>query len=116
MGQKRLSDIAAVLQATVGWPSYLGTITSTGTSVNNHSTSSAFNNTGDALKGRMLQCQADAACYMLPGTTNAAAVTSANGVLIPANGTYVVTMGENDGWLAVISVSGTANVKVWELT
>lgn len=109
-----------------GRPTFLGVIVAT-TSKNNHTTAAPFNNTGNALLGKVLMLQSDAAFYLDFGLTNAAAATtSATGssMLIQANERVTVTMddvdgtvkaGEFYGWLAAIAVSGTANVKVWEL-
>jgi hypothetical protein len=97
-----------------GSPTHLGTIVAT-TTKNNHDTASAFNNTGDALKGKLLMLQPDAACYVLAGTTNAATVTTTNGVKLAADERVLIRMRENQGWLACVSVTGTTNCRVWEL-
>lgn len=115
MTTARLGNLTPLTQAISGCPFYLGTIQSTGSSQDNSDTGTPFNGTGDALKGRALLIQADAACYVLPTTAATTAVTSGTGVLIPANGSWTLTLGTSTGWLAVISVSGTANVKVWEV-
>lgn len=92
----------------------LGTIVAT-TTKNNHDTASAFNNTGEALKGLTLLIQPDAACYMRSVTTNSGTATTSNGMYVDANERLVCTMGGSAGWLAVVSASGTCNVKVWLL-
>ena len=109
-----------------GRPTFLGVLVAT-TSVNNHTTAAPFNNTGNALLGKVLMLQSDAAFYLNVGATNAVtATTSATGasMLIQASERVTLTMddidgtvkaGEFFGWLAAIAVSGTANVKVWEL-
>jgi hypothetical protein len=97
-----------------GSPSYLGTIVAT-TTKNNHDTATPFVNTGDALAGLTLLVQSDVACYVLAGTANTATVTTGNGVKLEANEKYVITMSDRQGWLAALAVSGTANVKVWQL-
>lgn len=104
-----------------GTPRYLGTIVAT-TTKNNHDTATAFNNTGDALKGKLLLIQPDAACHINFGTTNAiTAVTSqtagAVSVFIGANERVIVRMDPESGfgWIAAVAVSGTANVKVFDL-
>ena len=111
MSVRAFNDISSVLN---GCPSYLGVIVAT-TTKNNHDTAAAFNNTGEALKGKVLLLQSDAAFYLYPGTTNAATASTTNGVLVAANERVVMVMGSSYGWVAALSVSGTANVKVWEL-
>lgn len=110
----RLGNINQSYEAVNGTHKYLGTIVAT-TTKNNHDTASAFNNTGEALKGKVLLVQPDAACYILAATTNAGTVTTSNGLKLIADQTYVIMMTEAHGWLACLSVSGTANLKVWEL-
>jgi hypothetical protein len=114
MSVRAFNDISSVLN---GCPSYLGVIVAT-TTKNNHDTAVPFNNTGEALKGKVLLLQSDAAFYLLPGTTNAATVATSGattGVLVAANERVVMVMGSSYGWVAAVAVSGTANVKVWEL-
>lgn len=101
-------------EAINGSHSFLGLIVAT-TTKNNHDTATPFTNTGDGLAGKVLLVQPDAACYILAGTANTAAVTTANGLKLAADQTYVLVMGATQGWLACLSVSGTANLKVWEL-
>lgn len=109
-----------------GRPSFLGVIVAT-TTKNNHDTATPFNNTGNALLGKVLILQSDAAFYFNIGTSNAVtAAVSATGssMLIQASERVTITMddidpsvdaGEFYGWIACVAVSGTANVKVWEL-
>lgn len=96
-----------------GTPRYLGTIAAN-TTTNNHDTASPFNNTGMALKGKVLLLQSDAACHVACGTTNAVTVTTSNGVKLAADERVLIHMNEDDGygWIAVV---GAANVKVFEL-
>lgn len=101
-------------QALNGSPSYLGTIIAT-TTKNNHDTATPFNDTGDALKGKALMVQPDTACYILAGATNAGTVTTSNGVKLAADERVILTMTRDQGWLACVAVSGTTNLKVWEL-
>lgn len=97
-----------------GTPLFLGKIVAT-TTKNNHDTAVPFNDTGSALGGKVVLLQTDAACYVYPGTTNAATATAANGVLLAANERVVMCLGESYGWVAALAVAGTANVRVWEL-
>ncbi len=106
--------------ATNGRPTFLGKIIAT-TTKNNHDTAVPFNDaatgaTSPTLAGKLLLIQTDAAGYIYPGTTNTATVTTANGVLLAAGERVVMNMGELDGWLAALAVSGTMNVRVWELS
>lgn len=103
-----------VVEALNGSPSYLGVIVAT-TTKNNHDTAAPFNNTGDALKGRVLLLQPDAACYVLAGILNTATVTTTNGVKLQADERVILTMTASQGWLACVSVTGTTNLKVWEM-
>lgn len=98
-----------------GTPVFLGVIVAT-TTKNNHDTAVPFNNTGDALEGKKLLIQSDADCYLLPGVLNTATVTTSNGVKVFANERVVIGMRQGYKWLAALAVSGTANVRVWELT
>lgn len=107
------NDSAMLLSGTA---KRLGVIQAT-TTKNNHDTTTAFNNTGEALKGKILLLHADAACNVNFGTANDviahATVTNANfGVPVAAGERIIVAMHRDYGWIAVV---GTANVTVWEL-
>ncbi len=95
-----------------GSPTFLGVIVAT-TTKNNHDTVAAFNNTGDALKGKIVMIQSDAACYVLAGSLNTSTVTTANGVKLAPDERVIITMSRDQGWLAGLAVSGTANIRVW---
>ena len=117
MATSRLGSLPQLTQALNGSPTFLGVIVAT-TTKNNHDTATPFNNTGDALKGKVLMLQADAACYVYPGTLNTATVTGSatgNGVLLAVAERVIVTMAADQGWMACVSVSGTTNLKIWEL-
>lgn len=105
------NEISALSQ---GVPKFLGVIVAT-TTKNNTDTASAFNSTGEALKGKILLVQSDSACYVLPGTISTTTVTTANGVKLAADERVVITMGSSYGWLAGLAVTGTSNIRVWEL-
>lgn len=102
---------ADFMLAPTGTPVFLGVIVAT-TTTNNHTTAVPFSNTGTALGGKTILIAASAACHVLTGTTNAADVTTSNGVPLIAGEKAVITMLPNHGWLAVV---GAASVKVWEL-
>lgn len=97
-----------------GTPTYLGVITAT-TAKNNHTTAVPFNNTGDAMTGKVILVVPTADCYILQGTTNAATVTAANGVPLYAGERVPLALAANEGWLAVLPVGSTVDLKVWEL-
>lgn len=99
---------------TYGSPTFLGVIVAT-TTKNNADTAAPFNSTGRALKGMVLLVQPDVACYVIPGTVNTVTVTASNGVKLEANQLHLITMLNDEGWLAALPVSGTCNLKVWEL-
>lgn len=111
MSVRAFNDTTTILNGT---PRLLGKIVAT-TTKNNHDTAVPFNNTGEALKGKALLFQSDAAFYLYEGDTNAATATPDNGVLVAANERVIMCMGSSYGWVAAVAVSGTANVKVWEL-
>lgn len=98
----------------IGTPVFLGVIVAT-TTKNNNDTSVPFTNAVEAMKGKTLLIQSDAACYILPGILNTATVTTANGVYLAPNDRVCINMGSSYGWLAALAASGTANVRVWEL-
>ncbi len=99
-------------------PVHLGTIVAT-TTKNNHDTAVVFNDTGDALKGKMLLLQSDAAFYVRAGTVNTITVTAGTstpaGAKVEANEKYILNLGQEQGWIACLSVSGTATIQVFEL-
>lgn len=115
LSAQRIRDFPTLYQTLNGSPSFLGVIAGTSSSVNNHTTGTAFRNTGEALTGKTLLLQSDATCHILPGTTNAAAATVANGVKLAADERVILTMTREEGWLAAIAPSTTCNVRVWEL-
>ena len=96
-----------------GTPVLLGTIVAT-TTKNNHDTAVPFNNTADALKGKVVMLVPDAACYVTFGTTNAITATTA-GVPLQAGERVHVNLAEDYGWIACVSVSGTTNLRIWEM-
>lgn len=108
-----------------GSPAPLGCIASSDGGVyNNHTTTgacSAFNNTGAALKGKLLLVYAPVAGRVLPGTTNAASVSATAGaatagVPLKAGERVTLIMLNNQGWLAWLpAASGGAPLEVWEL-
>jgi len=101
--------------AIYGDPVYLGTIAATTTSKNNHDTGTPFNDTDEALKGKLLLVQPDVACYVRQADTNAGTASSTNGVKLAADQLFYVSMRSNKGWLACVSVSGSVNLRVFEM-
>lgn len=111
MSVRYSNDLTTTLN---GVPTYLGVVVAT-TTKNNHDTAAPFNNTGEALKGRVLMMQSDAAFYFNAGITNAITATTTNGVLVAAGERVILVMGSSYGWMACLAVTGTANIKFWEL-
>jgi hypothetical protein len=88
----------------------LGTLTSSGASVNNSTTAVPF--TIPVAAKVTLQC--DAAAYIIGVTTAAGTVSSSTGErLDTANAFYDVDMNRSRPFLAMIQASGSANCKVF---
>ncbi len=108
----------AALGAAIGTPVTLGVLIAT-TSVNNATTGTPFNTTaGTGLAGKILLLQPDTACLCKFGAdSSVAATTSATGSSfeLVAKERVVIWVNQDLGFLACIAVSGTSNVKVWEL-
>lgn len=105
---KNLADTIKVLN---GSPAYLGTIVAT-TTKNNSDTAAPF-----AIEaGQFILVQCDVAAYVLPGTSTAAAATTANGVKVAADEKFYILLRAGQSYLAIISASGTATCKVWGLS
>jgi hypothetical protein len=106
------------IDALYGNPVHLGTVIAT-TTKNNTDTAVPFNSTGDALKGKMLLLQSDAAFYVRAGTVSTITVTTGTsttaGVKVEAGEKYILSMGREQGWIACVSASGTATVQVFEM-
>lgn len=101
-------------QSMYGDPVLLGTIVAT-TTKNNSDTAVAFNATGEALKGKLLVLQPDADCYVRQVDTAAGTVTTANGIKLAADQLFYMGMRSTKGFIACVAVSGTANLRVFEL-
>ncbi len=117
MPTPRLGDLPTLTQAINGNPTFLGVIIAT-TTKNNSDTATPFSATGNALQSKVLMVQPDAACYIYTGALNTQTVTgtaTGNGVLLAAGERCILTMAPDKGFLACVSVSGTTNLKVWEL-
>ena len=111
MSVRYSNDLTTILN---GVPTYLGVVVAT-TTKNNHDTAVPFNDTGEALKGKVIMLQSDAAFYFNAGTVNTGTATTTNGVLVAAGERVILVMGSSYGWMACLAVSGTANIKFWEL-
>lgn len=107
-------DVNKAFDEINGSPQYDSTIQSTGTSARN---STAF------TKGQRVMVQPDAACYVRTGTS-AITVSSSNGVYLDANEKFYVCLkadgagpsnANGETHIAVISVSGTVNLKVFRM-
>jgi hypothetical protein len=111
----RSATASSMLVRSQGLPKYLGTIDATTTSKTNAQATSAFGNTGTFLKRKMLLIQVSAACSILPVTASNGTVTTGTGVDLAANERVIITLDDDHGYIAAITASGTANVKIWEL-
>lgn len=121
-----LLPFVAVLALTVGlvaesWESRIGTLISTGTTVNQTTTATPFTIPG-GNQPLAIQCDAAACVTVGSGSAITASCTAANaakGVLLAAGQLYdipMVAVGPNlADTIAVISVSGTANCEVFKV-
>jgi len=110
-----------------GSPQYLGTLVSSGTRVNNSTTTKPFNATPlgpgnfiGTLAGKTLLLQPTATGLLLPADTAALTVeqqsgTTAPGVSVAAGERVIVIMLPTQGFLQWLPVTGSANLLVWEL-
>lgn len=101
--------------AVIGSPAFLGVIDATTTSKRQDQATTPFSNTTPFLAEKTLLIHASAACFVLPVTSATGTVTASNGVPLLADEKAVITMKPDDAYLAVITASGSANLKVWEL-
>lgn len=101
--------------ALVGTPTRLGVIAATTTSQNNHDTGTPFNNTGDALAGKLLLVQPDVACYIATGSTSSVTAATTD-VKLEANERVYLNMPRAGKFLACRSVSGSVSLQVYELS
>lgn len=110
----RALDINKAFEEINGSPQYDSTIQSTGTSARN---GTAF------TKGQRVLVQPDAACYVRPGD-GTITVSSSNGVYLDANEKFYMCLKADlsarstdagETHIAVISVSGTVNLKVFKM-
>ena len=101
--------------AALAYEKYLGTLTSTGTSVNNATTAAPF-----ALpsgSGVRFAEQCDAAAYVRAGvgSISVAASGASKGLQLSAGQLFDVTVDSQAFTLAALSVSGTANCDVYQV-
>jgi hypothetical protein len=104
-----------ILRPLNGTPVYLGTIDVTITSKTNSQAATAFSTAEDALEGKVLLIQCDAATFIGPAKTSSGTVTTANGVKLTTDERVIITMAQGYHYLAAIVSAGTANCKFWEL-
>ena len=97
-----------------GTPVFLGLIVAT-TTKNNTDTATPFNTAANGLAGKALLIQSDTECFILPSASSTGTVTTANGVKVGADEKVIIIMGPTYGWLAGLAVTGTSNIRVWEL-
>lgn len=114
-----------------GCPVYLGTLVSTGSTVNNLTTATPFLsavtgvapgtlNWASTLAGKTLLLQSTSAGLLLPSGSNLATMTSQTGavpgVVVASAVTQIILMRQDFGWMQWQSTGGSGNLLVWELT
>jgi hypothetical protein len=109
-GYNRPLDQEQQLPALNGSPQFLGVVVAT-TTKNNADTAVPFT----IPTGAVLLLQPDTACYLKAATASTGTVTTANGVLLAANEKFTVMLATDEAWVACLAVSGTTNLKVWQL-
>lgn len=110
------ASVSQVLGELNGSPRYLGTlaVTTTGQASN-------FSNAPRFGPGAQLLVQADAACFILGGTSGTANITTGNGVALQAGQTFYIRLRSpkfgvglaGETHIQAITATGTANLKVW---
>lgn len=98
-----------------GAPVFLGVIDATTTSKTNAQATTAFGANEPYLTGKTLLIQPSAEIYLGVSRTSSGTVTTSNGVKVLADERVVICMDSAYAYLAAITASGTANVRVWEL-
>jgi len=115
-----------------GAPTYLGTLVSSGTAVNNATTALPFNAVRTSsqsfqgtLAGKVLLVQSSATGFVLPSldltstvatqATIPPAVNTTPGVQLAANTAQIIIMRPDAPFLQFIPSAGAANLLVWEL-
>lgn len=113
---KKLVFVACLLGGTAhADDSYICTVTSTGTSVNSSSVAACTSGTLKVGGFANLSVQCDAPTYVKAVESSTATVTSSNGTKIDTDVLYDIPTREAQKYLAFISVSGTANCKVFHV-
>lgn len=109
-----LMSQAQVVSALNGTPVLLGTITADATTAKtNSNTAVPFQATG--MGGKILMLQGDVAFYVLPTASATGLAAAATSLLIAANERFIIALHGDYTYLSVLSQSGTANVKVFQL-
>lgn len=106
---------SVALEVLSGEPNYLGVIDFTGTSKTNSQATVPFNAAAPALALMTLLLQPDQDCYVLPVATATGTVTSATGVKLTAGERVIIGLTELKPWIAVLRVSASGNLSVWEM-
>ena len=101
---------AALLAALNGSPTYVGTISSSGSHADN-----ADGTPFDLPQGAVVMLVADAAGYFIPMATAAGTVTTSNGVPLSASSPFYFRIRESKPFLRWISASGTAALRVFRM-
>lgn len=100
--------LAAPVSAQYMLDEYVGTVTSAGTSATSASIAGA-----GFESGANYSVQCDTAAYVRLVTSSTGTVSSANGILVEAGRLFPFRAGSQRNFLAVISVSGTSNCRVF---
>jgi hypothetical protein len=96
-----------------------GCVTSSGSATSHSTTATPFT----LSPGQLLAIQPDTACYVATGATSAAAITAVTGSSATAGGfkidpgfavTYYLALPGTDAFVAILPVSGTTNLKVFQ--
>lgn len=106
---------SVAIEVESGSPSFLGVIDATTTSKTNSQATAPFNTAAPQLGLRTLLIQVSAECYILPVATATSTVTTSTGVKLAVDERVIINCTSTETYLAVITASGTANCRVWEL-
>ena len=105
-----------------GYAVYLGTIDCTGTSKTNHQATTAFNNTGEGLSGKVLMLVNEHTdvirIYPVKANDGTVTVTRAAGAAfgfpIQPGAALTMNMGDAYSWLAAVAASGAGKLDEFE--
>lgn len=104
------NDVNAFVRTLNGYPSYLGRLTSAGTSIRNDILGTPFT----TAKGYLLLAQCDAAAHV-NAVASAGTVTTTNAPKVRTTDNFYVTLTSSQPYVAMIPDSGSANCDVWKM-